>query len=181
MLNRWQAGLASWLVLAALLGFGAAYANPAAPLHVTDLRRDGAQAAQANLPILLFFTQTHCPYCHRARRDFLGPMSRNTDYATRVLIREVDVERKGLPVAFGGERLTPATLATRYGVRVYPTVVMVSPVGKLLGKPIEGLLTADFYGYYLDEAISQAQQTLAAAPPDPSTQPASPPATQAKP
>jgi thioredoxin-related protein len=165
MLNRRRCLtlLAQAAVLAPLatpmIGLAAPATKPQPPL-AANLKQDGDRALAAQIPLLLFFTQTHCPFCHRARKEFLGPMSLNADYAQKTLIREIDTERRSLITTFSGDRISSTGLAQRYGVRVYPTVVLVDGTGKLMGKPIEGLLTTDFYGYYLDEAISDALRQL---------------------
>ena len=62
---------------------------------------------------------------------------------------------------FGGTRTTHQALAERYGVFLSPTVLVVDANGRALGEPIVGLLTIDFYGAYIDNALKSARAMLA--------------------
>jgi hypothetical protein len=45
---------------------------------------------------------------------------------------------------------------SEHGIRMVPTVMLFDKNGKQLGKPLVGLTTVDYYGYYLDQAIDAA-------------------------
>ena len=56
----------------------------------------------------------------------------------------------------------PDELARRYGARLTPTVLFLDGRGRELTKPMIGINTVEFYGYYLDAAIDTARQHLPA-------------------
>ena len=80
-------------------------------------------------------------------------MSGEAPWRDDALMRQVEADRE-LPLAgFDGRATTHAALAARYGVTLTPTVLVVDGAGAPLAEPVVGLLTADFYGAYLEEAL----------------------------
>ena len=129
----------------------------------SDLHADGATSTRERIPVLLFFDRRECPYCERALREYLVPMSRDA-WRGRALFRQVDIDRALPVVDFDGTRTTHDRIAARYRVRFSPTVIVVGGDGKALSAPIVGLLTVDFYGAYLDRALEDGTRALAARP-----------------
>lgn len=127
---------------------------------VTDLRADGRLARQRQVPILIMFSMTHCPYCVVVREEFLKPMLRNPDYADRVIIREIHTDDYGTLRDFDGQPVTADELAHRYHASLAPTVVFLDADGRELAKRLVGITTVDYYGGFLDEAIDSSLQRL---------------------
>ena len=125
-----------------------------------DLAADGAASRRERLPILLFFDRDECPYCERALREYLVPFSRE-EWRGRALFRLVGIDRRDPVVDFRGAPTTHQALAERYAVFLSPTVLVVDANGTPLGEPIVGLLTVDFYGAYIDNALKAARAKLA--------------------
>lgn len=141
------------LIVAAILACGfPALAAPDTVPHARDLAADAATARAQRSPLLLFFTQTHCPYCAKARTRYVGPLADAPSQRTRVVIREIDIETDTRVRGFRGEITSPKTLAKAYGVRAVPTVIVVDGTGRVLADPIVGL-SDDFYAAYLDNAL----------------------------
>ena len=131
-------------------------------LPASNLAADGAQGRARRVPILLMFDRDDCPYCERALREHLVPMSLEPPWRDDALFRQVEVD-KPLPVVdFDGTPTTHRSLAGRYGATFTPTVVVVDAAGAPLADPIVGLLTADFYGAYLEDALKRALARLRA-------------------
>jgi len=126
-----------------------AHALPAA----ADLAADGAASRERRIPILLFFDREDCPYCERALREYVVPMGADVPWRDDALMRQVEADRAVPVVGFDGRATTHGALAARYGVSLTPTVLVVDGSGKPLAEPIVGLLTADFYGAYLEDAL----------------------------
>jgi len=112
------------------------------------------------LPILLFFDRDECPYCEQALREYLVPFSRE-EWKGKAVFRQVGIDRRDPVVDFAGVRTTHQALAERYGVFLSPTVLIVDAKGNRLAEPIVGLLTVDFYGAYIDNALKAARGRLA--------------------
>ena len=125
-----------------------------------DLAADAAASRRERLPILLFFDRDECPYCEQALREYLVPLSRD-EWQGRALFRQVGIDRRDAVVDFDGTRTTHQALAVRYAALLSPTVLVVDANGLPLGEPIVGLLTVDFYGAYIDNALQAARARLA--------------------
>lgn len=106
------------------------------------------------------FDRDDCPYCERALREHLVPMSRDAPWRDDALFRQVEVD-KALPVVdFDGNTTTHRVIAARYGAKLTPTIVVVDATGAPIAEPVVGLLTADFYGAYLDDALKKGLARL---------------------
>ncbi len=121
-----------------------------------DLRVDARAAAKLGGAVLLVFVSDRCGYCEVVLNEFLIPMSRNIDYSQRIVMRRI-VTNSDRPLRdFRGEILTHRRFAQTAGIRMTPVVQMFGVKGQLLGKPLVGLTTIDYYGHYLDQTIDRA-------------------------
>lgn len=118
-----------------------------------DLAQTAAQARRLRVPVLIAFTQRSCPYCPVAKRDYLVPLQQSPIWRRRVLIREVDIDQQIPMRDFGGETGTARAFAQRFAVKKVPTIIVFDADGNVVSPPIVGLLTRDFYGLYIEQAI----------------------------
>lgn len=125
-----------------------------------DLHADGERSAREKIPVLLFFDLWDCPYCDRALREFLVPMAIGEEWRTRAIYRQVEIDRNDPVVDFAGGSTTHRALATSYKVKFTPTLHLLNARGEQLGTPVIGLMTPDFYGAYIEQAISEATRKL---------------------
>ena len=151
-------------LLAAILALPAMPAAAQAPLaYADDLAATAREAAARRVPVMIVFTEASCPYCTRAKRDYLVPLQARGPFADKVVVREVDVA-SGRPLrGFDGSATTHRDFARLHQVRRVPTVMVVDARGEPLAPPIVGLLTPDFYRLYLEHAIEEGLFKLRAA------------------
>ncbi len=124
------------------------------------MQRDAASSARARVPILLFFDRGDCPYCERALREYLVPMSLDEKWRERAIYRQVEVDRE-LPLTdFDGKPTTHRAFAARYRAALTPTVMIVDGRGEKIGDALIGLMTPDFYAAYLENAIDAGVKQL---------------------
>jgi thioredoxin-related protein len=135
----------------------------------SDLAREARIAQAAHAPLLVIFTQPDCPYCERARRDYLEPMLADPAQRGRLRAVEVDVTSGAPLIDFDGRRTTQSAFAGAARVRLVPTIAFVGAGGKALAEPLVGLTLPDFYLTYLERRIDQARALI------------SPPSDRAKP
>jgi len=136
--------------------------NSATVQQVVDFRHEAAASAERGLILLLAVTRESCGYCAQLRREFLAPMIRSGDYIDKVLIREMMMEPDTAVTDFAGKETSTAKIAARYGVTITPTVLLLDSAGNPLQPPIVGISNAEMYGFYLDQAITQAAAARAA-------------------
>jgi len=149
----------AWLASASF----AAGAKPALPV-ARDLAQEAASSARSGRTLLVLFSQHGCPWCERARREFLLPMSGNAHYRSRVSFVQVDVDSDRALRDFSGQATTHAAFARANGVRLYPTVMLFGPNGERLAEPLAGFTGSDFYGAHLDQRIDAAVGRLGKTP-----------------
>lgn len=121
-----------------------------------DLRQDANAARAVNGAMLVVLVGKGCGYCERVLNEFLIPMSRLSEYQSKVVMRRMVISDDETILDFEGRPTTPARLSRQYGFRMVPTVLLLDGKGRMLAKPVVGLSTVDYYGMYLDEAIDLA-------------------------
>lgn len=129
------------------------------PLAI-DLRAAGAVSATDQLVILVAATREGCSYCALLKREILLPMLRSGEYEKRILVRELVIEPETDVIGFDGRTVSSSELASKYSIKITPTVLLLDNAGKPLHPPITGINTAEMYGFYLDRAIDQALARL---------------------
>jgi len=152
-----------FLILACSVG--AACAQTQVPLlqYADDFAAIGKVAAARNLPVMLVFTRPGCPYCARAKKNHLEPLSASPGYGSQVIIREIEAPNDLIPLRdFDGNQTTHGEFARKYAVQAVPTVIVVNARGEPLADAIVGLNVPDFYNLYLEQAIDAARLRLRA-------------------
>jgi thioredoxin-related protein len=128
-----------------------------------DLHADARRSTEQRIPILLFFDLWDCPYCDRALHEFLVPMASGEEWRARAIYRQIEIDKTDALVDFNGDTTTHRAVAERFHIKVTPTIYVVDAHGQPLGKPLVGLMTPDFYGAYLEQAINDATAKLKSA------------------
>lgn len=151
-----------WILacLTALLVAAPACAQVTHMTGARDLAADARAAAKGRLPLLVLFSESGCPWCERARQEFLLPMQRNPEYQAKVMMREVGTDSSLKLVDFAGVKTTQAEFARRLRVTMVPTVLLLGPRGEALAEPLVGFGSADYYGYFIDQRIDAALAQL---------------------
>lgn len=140
-------------LLTVILAWAAASALAEGVPDADDLAKDAALARSFKGIVMIAFVSDSCPYCKVVLNEFMIPTSRNRDYDTKLVMRQVDIQSGRKMRDFDGTPISHRRFAGRYGGYLVPTVAVFSPDGEPLGKPLVGLSTVDFYGYYFNEAI----------------------------
>ncbi|MEW6693155.1 MAG: hypothetical protein AB1340_10020 [Pseudomonadota bacterium] len=148
---------AALILLASLLFAPLAYAAEVPAL--TDLRADLAQMRQRQLPMVLLVHAPGCGYCHYVLEEHLEPMILSGKYVDRALIRQLAAGAAEL-VDAGGRGVSGREFARSLGVRLYPTVLMLGPDGRVLGEPLVGVANTELYGTQLEFALQKAEARL---------------------
>ena len=100
---------------------------------LTDFDAAQARSRAENKPLLIDFTGSDwCPPCMRLRKEVFSTPE-FADYAAKNLVLlEVDFpKRKTLPPA---QQAANDALALQFGVEGFPTILVMSPGGKILGQ-----------------------------------------------
>ena len=118
-----------------------------------DLKADASQARDKQVPVLLFFSMEHCPFCAVVEEYFLKPMLRNSDYADKVIIRKIKIDDSDFVKDFAGESREAGEFSDDYNVSMVPTIVLVDASGNVVSPSIKGIRNEHYYSAELDDAI----------------------------
>ena len=125
-----------------------------------DLAADAHQMREKRMPMVVLYSRDGCGWCERARRDFLEPIAADPANAARVLIRQVDIDRRVAIADFSGKPSSHEDFARRHKIRLTPTIEVLGPDGEPLAEAIVGLRLPDFYGTYIERAIDTGRDRL---------------------
>ncbi|MCP4041587.1 MAG: thioredoxin fold domain-containing protein [Gammaproteobacteria bacterium] len=151
------------LPLLLLLGFYAGMANGDNRVEVpvaTDLAADAELARRGKVPIMLMFSQDHCPFCKTLKREILRPMLLSGEYVDRVIIRELFIDAGEVVRDFNGVEIEGFRVGKRYAIWLTPTLLFLDSQGKELTQRMLGINTVEMYGYYVDESLDAALTNL---------------------
>jgi len=127
-----------------------------------NLADDGRVSNEKQIPVLMFFSMEHCPYCREVEEDYLKPMLRNSEYDNKVIIRKVRIDSNGDVVDFLGKTQDVEDFSDSYNVSMVPNVILVDSQGNELAEPIVGIKNSHYYSAELDSAIESSTQKIRA-------------------
>lgn len=125
-----------------------------------NLQTDAEQARRERKPIVLFFSQPGCQWCHQVRNSYLAPLLRDLAPVEQPVIREADITDQSVVVGFGGQQTSASAMAGEFRIRFTPTIVFLDSSGTELVRPLIGGDTTGLYGGLLDNALAESRQRL---------------------
>jgi len=134
--------------------------SPAALPLARDLSADAQRLRAHRIPLLVLYSQADCPWCERARREFLVPMANDPAAAERVMLLQIDLDSDAPLTDFAGHATTHRAFAKTQNARFTPTLMFYGPDGGQLAEPIVGFRLADFYGEYIERDIDEGLARL---------------------
>jgi len=156
--------IVAWALTVILAGTGSARAAEIVPPLAHDLRQDAIQARALKVPIMLIFVSDQCGYCKRVLDEFVQPLTRLPEYRHKVLMRRIQTSTPTKLRDFDGSTTTHGRFAVSHDIYLVPTIAFFDANGEMAAKPMVGLSTPDYYGYYLDQRIDQALAKIRGGP-----------------
>lgn len=114
--------------------------------------------------LLIFASSRYCPWCGLVTNDQLLPRLKASGLP-KIAVIEFDIDDSTpLPAPSGGPlkglrlpvNLSPLSWAKAHKIRVVPTITAVNQQLSPLRAPLIGYSSADFYGAYLEEQITES-------------------------
>ena len=162
LIRQWARILACLPVLA--LGAPASAEQPAVPAEALEVAHDLAADArilrQRRIPLMVLYSRADCPWCERARRQYLVPLANEPASANRVMMRQINLDSDAVLIDFNGRATTHRSFAQSQDATLTPTLVFYGPDGGTVAEPIVGFLLADFYAAHIDRGIDQGLAAL---------------------
>ena len=125
-----------------------------------NLLGDASEASEKQIPVLMFFSMKHCPFCIEVEEDYLKPMLRNTEYEGKVIIRKIKIDGTDSVRDFSGKERDADEFSDDYNVSMVPTLVLVDGHGNKLAPSIIGISNSHYYSSELDRAIEHSTQKI---------------------
>ncbi len=116
-------------LLLSLFSFGGAFGLQ----WQTDYDQAMSQAKAESKPVLLFFTGSDwCTWCKKLEKEAFNTAEFDREMGNRLIFVELDYPRSSNQ----DQKLRQQNqkLAQKYGIRGYPTVILLSSDGQLLGR-----------------------------------------------
>ncbi len=126
---------------------------PVTIIESKDLAADAKVARERKLPIMLFFSQSSCPYCEVMKETYIKPMLRSGWDKDRVIIRMVMTDNMGSVRDFSGASISADQFTSRYKAYMTPTLAFVDANGKELAPRLMGIGNEYFFGGDIETAI----------------------------
>ncbi len=124
-----------------------------------DLARKARAANASGAPLVVMFTQPDCPFCERAKRDYLDPVAA-PGRSDRLHLVEIDITSRERLTDFDGRLTTHLDFARAHRARLTPTLVFLDARGATLTDPLIGLSVPDLYQGMLERRLEQARSAL---------------------
>ena len=103
----------------------------------------------------------NCSFCKRVKNNFLLPLTQDKKWEPMFQVRRIDLNSLALVTDFSADTTTQKNLALALSADFSPTVLFLDPrSGERIGQDIIGLVTPDFYGFYLQQEIAQSYEQL---------------------
>lgn len=154
-LIHWLFAIAFWITSLT----ATATANESIP-EAIDFQALQREMQQKRLPLLLAVRADYCGFCRRLETEHLDPMVRSGKYDTRILIRRFDLGREQTIIDFNGERMDSDEFAAKHQASLTPTLLFLDAQGNEVAERLLGYSNPDFYGAYLETAITTAQKAV---------------------
>jgi len=125
-----------------------------------DFAADARVLRERRIPLMVLYSRADCPWCERARRQYLVPLANEPGSAERVLMRQINLDSDAALLDFHGKTTTHRRFGSSQRAKLTPTLMFYGPDGRQVGEPIVGFLLADFYAAHIDRGIDHALAAL---------------------
>ena len=156
MNSHWYRKQCIWLLFV-LLGLAAGYtaAEDAFPI-LKDSR-----SLQSDRVLVLVAEIEDCSFCEQVKNDFLLPLTLDPKWEPLFQVMRIDLNSPQMLMGFSAQKISQQDLAMVLSADFSPTLIFLNPrSGKRIGADIVGLVTPDFYGFYLQQQIKQSYELL---------------------
>ena len=126
----------------------------------SNLAGDARESSKKQIPLLLFFSMKHCPFCIEVEEDYLKPILRNAEYDGKVIIRKIRIDGTDSVRDFNGKERDADEFGDEYNVSMVPTLILVDAHGNKIAPAIIGIANAHYYSSELDSAIDASTQKI---------------------
>lgn len=116
---------------------------------------------QPDRVLVLVAEVENCSFCKRVKDNFLLPLTMDPEWEPLFQVVRIDLNSQQMLTDFSAQRISQQDLAEALSADFSPTLIFLNPrSGERIGEDIVGLVTPDFYGFYLQQQIAQSYDLL---------------------
>ena len=123
---------------------------------VTDWKSLSARAESEGKPVIIMVDQDHCPYCRRVEDEFFASIFAEGVLPEIALFGKISIDEGERIKDENGEIVGTREFLGSYDTGFTPVVLFLNHNKEEVAERIVGMLTPDFYGFYLEQAIRSA-------------------------
>lgn len=127
---------------------------------ITDWDDVAQQAAHAALPVVVMVDQDDCPFCRRVESEFFAALIAGGEYDGRALFGKISIDA-GANISVHGQEQPTRQFLREFKADFTPTILFLDWQKHELHESMVGMLTPDYYIYYLEQGIQSAIARLA--------------------
>ncbi len=127
---------------------------------ITNWSEVSTLARAKRIPVVVMVDQMDCPYCRRVEGEFFAAIFASKAFNEQAIFGKISLDAGETIVDDNGEQVVTRNFLERYSANLTPTVLFLDSEKNQLMDKMVGLLTPDYYLYYLEAAIKKSYKLL---------------------
>ncbi len=127
---------------------------------ITSWSRITSQYHDSGHLVVVMVDQEDCPYCRQVEEEFFSAILASGQYRDIVSIGKISIDAGETIIDQDGQEVSTREFLAEYGTDWTPTVLFLDHQKREIADRLTGLLTPDYYAYYLERSINSAIRHL---------------------
>lgn len=119
-----------------------------------------AHSRENNIPVVVMVDQEDCPYCRRVEGEFFAALLAGGELEDKVVFGKISIDSGETIVDQMGDSVSTRDFLAELNTNFTPTVLFLDSKKNELAEKMIGLMTPDYYSFYLEQAIRKAIDKL---------------------
>ena len=117
-------------------------------------------ARQHRVPVVVMVDQLDCPYCRIVEGEYFAAIFASGEFDDRAIFGKISLDAGKYIINESGRKTATRKFLEKYKANLTPTILFLDSEQNQLVEKMVGLLTPDYYLYYLEAAIKKAHQLV---------------------
>ena len=127
---------------------------------ITNWSRIANQAHGSGQVVVVMVDQEDCPYCRQVEGEFFSAILASGQYQGILSVGKISIDAGETIIDQEGQEISTREFLAEYGTNWTPTVLFLDHQKREVADRLTGLLTPDYYVYYLERSINSAIRNL---------------------
>ncbi len=119
-----------------------------------------AQIRRQNIPAVILIDQEDCPYCRKVEGEFIAGLVASGELDGQAVFGKISIDAGETIVNQEGDTVSTRDFLAGLNTSFTPTILFLDGEKNELVEKMIGLSTPDYYGFYLEQSIKKAIETL---------------------